>query len=295
MPPRPSKVATFSTSSWPLRPGDEADEQGNGTPRPAGPFPRGLMNEQAPAAPSCVWARGSSTGPRSGRIFLLSRTGSYPEWGEGVCECECVCTRTRVCPIFKNSLLRLECGTEEATCLCDTDDPFAVGSKAERWSPRAARGHGRGPSPAPPGASGCRRRSAGGGPGHEAAGWPSAAAGRSLGKTLFACGRLCFKFSREETAPEIRSLSSSFRFKAEFLAAASLPSSGTPHSPSEATRGHDLSAPSLRRRLAAELRDVASPTHTHSGAGEGALGSRDPNWKVAFYEAAFPRNAETKP
>lgn len=61
-----------------------------------------------------------------------------------------VCAHARACPIFKNSLLRLERGTGEATCLCDTDDPFAAGSKAERWSPRAARGHGRGPSPAPP-------------------------------------------------------------------------------------------------------------------------------------------------
>lgn len=207
-----------------------------------------------------------------------------------------VCAHAHACVPFSRTLCSAWNAAQKRPHVCVTQMTHLL------WARKQSTGHpgqpggtdGALPRP-PPGASGCRRRSAGGGPGHEAAGWPSAAAGRSLGKTLFTCGRLCFKFSREETAPEIRSLSSSFRFKAEFLAAASLPSSGTPHSPSEATRGHDLSAPSLRRRLAAELRDVASPTRTHSGAGEGALGSRDPNWKVAFYEAAFPRNAETKP
>lgn len=66
VPPRPSKVAAFSKGSWLLRPQDEADERGTRAPRPACLFLRGLEEGREPAAPHCVWARGSSTGPRRG-------------------------------------------------------------------------------------------------------------------------------------------------------------------------------------------------------------------------------------
>lgn len=117
---------------------------------------------------------------------------------------------------------------------------------------------------------------------------------RGLLKDSTVCFAVSFVLNSCRNKPHQRcqSLSSAFRFKAKFPAPTSLSSSRNPNSPSGVTVGHNLFVP---RSLAAHQMppslkllshgvrirgistkpffalDIPSPTHTHSGAGRGAL------------------------